>query len=67
MPEICNYTGSDILGGTGSIVDKHPGIWSFPMVKGLEIRGSCLTPPPPPPPWHRAWVQNSLTWKWLKQ
>ena len=26
MPEICNYTGSDILGGTGNIVPEHPGI-----------------------------------------
>ena len=28
MPEICNWTGSDILGGTGNISPKHPGIWS---------------------------------------
>ena len=29
MPEICNWTGSDILGGTGNIINKHPGIWSI--------------------------------------
>ena len=31
-PEICNQTGSDILGGTGNIAPKHPGILSvFPF------------------------------------
>ena len=33
MPEICNQTGSDILGGTGNITHKHPKIWSiFPFL-----------------------------------
>ena len=32
MPEICNI-GSDMLGGTGNIAPKHPGIWSvFPFL-----------------------------------
>ena len=44
MPEICNQTGSDVLGGTGNIAPKHPGIWSISIF-------SPIFPPVPPKKW----------------